>query len=279
MKTACIFPGQGSQKLGMGEELFNIYPQLVKMANEILGYSIDELCLKDPEQKLNNTEYTQPALYTVNALSYLKYIESGKAPLYLAGHSLGEYNALVAAGVLTFEEGLRLVSLRGKLMSEASNGSMAAVIGLDKKNLKNIINTNFPGIEIANYNSYTQNVIAGPTRLINDCEKKFDNMKVNYLKLNVSGAFHSSYMQPVQEKFDNLLSKIEFKEPCIPILSNYTAMTYKHQTVKENLSMHLTNPVRWVDIIENIMNNVDKIVHIGPGRVLEGLTKRIKNGQ
>src|SRR4051812_36667715 len=129
MKKAYVFPGQGSQRKGMGENLFDEFPELTKKADKILGYSIKELCLNDSDSKLNQTQYTQPALYVVNALSYQKKIkDEGKQPDYLAGHSLGEYNALQAAGIFSFEDGLKLVKKRGELMSQAKNGGMAAIL-------------------------------------------------------------------------------------------------------------------------------------------------------
>jgi len=247
MRSACVFPGQGAQSLGMGEKLFSLYPELVERAHAILGYSIVDLCLKDTNHVLNNTEYTQPALFFVNALSYLEYTKKFQAPIYLAGHSLGEYNALVAAGVLTIEEGLKIVAIRGKLMSEATNGSMAAIIGLSREKLFTTIETNFPELEISNYNSYTQNVISGPTNLVESSERLFCDMGAKYIKLNVSGAFHSSYMIPVQKKFNNFLERVKFNKPLISIISNYTTAVYNIENLRENLSMYLVSSVKWLE--------------------------------
>lgn len=279
MKTACVFPGQGSQKLGMGKELFEKYPEVVRKADEILGYSIVELCLEDPSHLLDNTRYTQPALFVINALSYLDYITTNPVPEYLAGHSLGEYNALAAAGMLTFEEGLRLVSIRGKLMSEVAGGAMAAIIGVKREQIEEVLENRFPGIEIANYNSYLQNVISGPAEIIEKAEPVFENLHIRFIKLNVSGAFHSSYMESAKRAFDVFLEQIHFETPQIPVLSNYTAQPYHIENVKKNLSMQLISPVRWLDIMEILLNETNQVVQTGPGRVLKGLTKSIMKGQ
>lgn len=279
MKTACVFPGQGSQTVGMGEDLFQKYPEYVKTADEILGYSIAGLCLKDEHQALSNTEYAQPALFVVNALSYLDYLDANPAPAYLAGHSLGEYNALMASGILSFEEGLELVAIRGKLMSRIAGGAMAAVIGTGRKELQNILDEHSMEVEIANYNSYLQNVISGPTEKIAECEKLLKEQKLKYMKLNVSGAFHSKYMEPVKEEFDVALSKMHLKAPKITVLSNYTGLPFTEDNVRTNLSMQLVSPVKWLDIVETLLKETDEIIQIGPGAVLDNLTKRIKKGK
>lgn len=279
MKAACVFPGQGSQKLGMGKDLFDKFPELVKLADEVLGYSITELCLEDKLKVLSNTRYTQPALFVINAMSYLDYISMNPAPGYVAGHSLGEYNALVASGIITFEEGLKLVSIRGRLMSEAVDGAMAAVIGMTRKQLEDVLKRQFLEIEIANYNSYLQNVISGPKDIIDKSENTFKNLNARFIKLNVSGAFHSRYMESAKKNFDVALSKTNFKTPQITVLSNYSALPYNITDIKENLSMQLISPVKWLDIMELLLKEADQVIQIGPGRVLNGLTKCIMKGQ
>src|SRR5437762_401122 len=161
--TVFLFPGQGSQRKGMGNTLFDEFKEAIASADEILGYSIKELCLHDPHQQLGKTQFTQPALYVVNALSYLKKMkETGQAPDYVAGHSLGEYSALFAAGAFDFETGLRLVKKRGELMSQAIGGGMAAVIGFTLEQVDQVLKEcGLTGIDIANYNTPTQIVIAG----------------------------------------------------------------------------------------------------------------------
>ncbi|MEO0443728.1 MAG: ACP S-malonyltransferase, partial [Pseudomonadota bacterium] len=162
-QTVWFFPGQGSQYKGMGgEELFNAFPQLVNQADEILGYSIADLCLRDPEGKLGQTEFSQPALFVVNALMFNKEKGSGVLPDYLAGHSLGEYNTLYAAGCFDFQTGLRLVKRRGELMGQAKNGGMAAVIGLPEEKVVGLLNdSGCRNLDIANVNSSKQVVVSG----------------------------------------------------------------------------------------------------------------------
>ncbi len=205
-----LFPGQGSQKLGMGKELFGKYPQFMKQADGILGYSIEELCLNGTQEQLNQTQYTQPALYTVEALSYLSRCEiTGEKPDYIAGHSLGEFAALFAANVYDFDEGLYLVAKRGELMAQATGGGMAAVIGLTLSQVTDVIARNrLKEIEIANLNSETQIIIAGPCDSIVKTEEVFRREKdlIKYVPLKVSGAFHSSYMQKARDQFYQVLA-------------------------------------------------------------------------
>ena len=162
MKTY-LFPGQGSQHIGMGENLFDAFPDITETADAILGYSIKELCLQDPKQQLGQTQYTQPALYVVNALAYRQKLnETNESPDFVAGHSLGEYNALESAGVISFEDGLKLVQKRGALMSTAPKGTMAAIIGLTADKIDDILTNNtLTAIDIANYNAHNQTIISG----------------------------------------------------------------------------------------------------------------------
>ena len=178
--TTYVFPGQGSQARGMGKDLFSAFPNEINAANQILGYPIDKLCLEDSQDQLNKTNYTQPALYVVNALSFLKKMqETGTKPDYVAGHSLGEYNALFAAGVFDFETGLRLVQKRGELMSQANGGGMAATVGLKHDNIETLLQKgNLETVSIANYNSYTQIVISGPKELQSKHRNLFLNRRV-----------------------------------------------------------------------------------------------------
>lgn len=158
-----MFPGQGSQKKGMGGELFDEFDTLTKKADDILGYSIKELCLQDPRRELNDTQFTQPALYVVNAFSFLKKIrETGNKPDFVIGHSLGEFNALLAANCFDFEDGLRIVQKRGELMSKARNGSMAAIVNGTRQQIEDILSSNnLTNIDFANYNTHSQFVISG----------------------------------------------------------------------------------------------------------------------
>jgi len=179
MKTY-IFPGQGSQSKGMGGELFDEYSELIEKADKILGYSVKSLCLEDPDKVLGNTQFTQPALYVVNALSYYKKIEQeGAKPDYVAGHSLGEFNALLAAECFDFEAGLKLVKKRGELMSQAPEGAMAAILNTTEAEILRILEeNNLTGIDLANYNTQSQIVISGSKEDIAKSQKHFQQGKV-----------------------------------------------------------------------------------------------------
>lgn len=278
---ACVFPGQGSQFKGMGAELFDKFKRLTEDADNILGYSIKELCLKDPNNLLNNTRYTQPALYVVNAMSYLQKIEEfGKKPDYVAGHSLGEYNALFAAGVFDFATGLKLVKKRGELMSKVKDGAMAAVIGLEIEQIRKVINdNNLESLDIANHNSKTQIVVAGPKNDIEKAKSYFEGAgALKYVMLNVSGAFHSRYMKEQAKKFASYLHDFRLNEFNIKVISNVTGEIYKSDDIYINIEMQMYSYVKWNDTIKYLLSRkVDEIVQIGPGRVLTSLTGRIKN--
>ena len=199
---AIMFPGQGSQEPGMGEGLFDLYPELVAQADEILGYSIKTLCLEDPAEQLSQTQYTQPALYTVNALSFLKQKQDApdQRPMFYLGHSLGEYNALFAADVFDFATGLRLVRERGALMAEARGGGMAAIIGLGAEQVASVLEKEgLSTIDIANMNTPEQTVISGLAEDINHVQDVFQAAGARLcIPLKVSGAFHSIYMKVAQ---------------------------------------------------------------------------------
>ena len=273
-----VFPGQGSQFVGMGKELFGEFRDIVEKVDNVLGYSIEKLCL-EPNDKLGLTQYTQPALYTVNALSYYAMLKQGiEKPDYVAGHSLGEYNALLAADVFDFETGLRLVKKRGELMSNASGGGMAAVIGLEEEEVRNILDSeHLDTIDMANLNSPYQIVISGPAEDILRAKNIFLKHKtVMYSILKVSGAFHSRYMKSAADEFKEYLDQFKFYDPKIKIISNYTARPYKSGKIKDNLYYQIFNGVRWTESICYLMGKkADDIIQVGPGRVVSGLVKKI----
>lgn len=278
---AFVFPGQGSQRKGMGQELFGEFQDLTAAADKILGYSIERLCREDPDLQLNNTQFAQPALYVVSALSYLRKVkETGKTPDYVAGHSLGEYSALFAAGCFDFETGLRIVKKRGELMSRAVGGGMAAVIGLTGELVAAALKENeLSDIDIANYNSPLQVVISGPKSAIDSAKKMFEsrpNVKM-VVPLQTSGAFHSRYMENAQKQFSAFLEGVAFSRLTVPVLSNVNARPYKQEDIKQNLIAQITNPVQWTQCVEYLLS-VGKMEfeEIGPGRVLTGLIQRIK---
>jgi len=280
--TAYIFPGQGSQCKGMGGSLFDEFPEMVEKTDAVLGYSIKTLCLEDPQQQLNQTQYTQPALYVVNTLSYLKKQMMGQSPDIVAGHSLGEYNALLAANVFDFETGLKLVKRRGELMSQANGGGMAAVVGLKTSQIESSLQqSGLANITIANYNSHTQMVLSGPKYEIDSTQPLFENAgAILFMPLKVSGAFHSAYMQPAQQQFESYLKQFHFSAPTIPVIANLHAKPYQTSDIILNLANQITQPVRWTAIIEHLLTQGESTFEeIGPGQVLTGLIRRIRIGQ
>jgi malonyl CoA-acyl carrier protein transacylase len=277
-----LFPGQGSQIPGMGDDLFDIFPEYTKQADTILGYSLRELCLEDKKNQLQNTQYTQPALFVVNALTYLKRLEETKQkPDYVAGHSLGEYNALFAAQVFDFTTGLELVKKRGELMSLAKDGAMAAIIGLSHEEITNALKEDeFSAITIANYNSYQQFVISGSRADIEKAQRTWAPKKIHFITLPVGGAFHSPFMQEAQQVFSDFVKNFKFATPCLPVIANINAKPYHPAITQINLVNQITDPVRWIETIEFLQSKPDmEFQEIGPGKVLSGLVNRIKNKQ
>lgn len=279
MKTY-MFPGQGSQARGMGGDLFDAFPELTAKADAVLGYSIKELCLEDPRRELGKTQFTQPALYVVNALSYYKKIQdTGETPDYLAGHSLGEFNALLAAECFDFETGLKLVKKRGELMSEATQGAMAAIVNATRDQIEALLKEKgLVNVDIANYNTPLQIVISGPTADIAACQEIFQFDRVMYVPLNTSGAFHSRLMIPAKQKFEAFLKKRKFSKPKIPVIANLTAKPYPNGAVVEYLSKQISSTVLWSDTVHHLMSLSDamEFVEIGHGDVLAKMIVKIK---
>ncbi len=281
--TVYLFPGQGSQKVGMGGELFRRFADLTSKADAILGYSIEDQCLKDPQGRLGQTQFTQPALFVVNALSYhLKLEETqGVKPQYVAGHSLGEYSALYAAGVFDFETGLKLVIKRGALMSGVTGGAMAAIIGKKADELQSLLKSSqLTAVDIANLNTYLQIVISGPREEILRAEKPLKDAGAMFFPLNVSGAFHSRYMTPVAEEFGRFLESFVFQAPQIPVIANLTARPYELADIKRNLVDQMNHSVRWCESIEYLLGRGESdFLEVGPGAVLKGMMNKIKAKQ
>lgn len=279
-KKAYLFPGQGSQVVGMGQELFDEFPELTQEADEVLGYSIKELCLEDKEDVLGITKYTQPALYVVNILEYLKRVkETGEKPDYVAGHSLGEYCALYAAGVFDFKTGLKIVKKRAELMNEAHGGGMAAVIGLTEEKITEIMKKeHLSAIDIANLNTEKQIAISGIAQDIANAKPIFEkNGARAYVILKVSGAFHSRYMEIALEEFGDYITQFEYKSPEIPVISNYTARPYKSADIVDNMKLQMVSTVKWCESMCYLMGKgVEEFIQIGPGDVISGMIKRIK---
>lgn len=277
--TTYLFPGQGSQHKGMGAKLFDVYPELLGCADEILGYSIKDLCLNNPDNKLHQTQYTQPALFVVNALYFQHRLEKTKAlPNFAAGHSLGEYNALQAAGAVTFENGLRLVQKRGDLMSKVPPGGMAAVVGLDRNTVRELLDTTtLADIDIANINAPEQIVISGPRDRIHSCADVFEKKGARYIPLNVSGAFHSRYMRDAQQEFATFLKDFSFEGFLFPVIANATAREYEPGAISSTLAKQITHPVLWTDSMTYLTRlGQREFKELGDGQVLSNLLVKIQ---
>lgn len=285
-KTAWVFPGQGSQFVGMGKDLYTSFKSARAVfleADEAIGFSLSKMCFEGPEDELQLTINTQPALLTIS-YACLKAIEelndgSFPAPDYVAGHSLGEYTALAAAGVLDFRTAVKLARERGRLMHEAgqlSPGAMAAVIGLDADILAGICEKY--STVIANYNSPGQLGISGAVENIaRASEAARESGASRVIPLQVSGAFHSPLMKPARDGLIKILASLKLNSPRIPIVANTTAqpLTTSDQ-VKQELTDQLCSGVRWQQSVEYMAEQgVTSFIEIGPGRVLSGLIKRI----
>jgi malonyl CoA-acyl carrier protein transacylase len=283
---AFVFPGQGSQKRGMGAGLFDEvsqYAEVEKDVDAILGYSLRKLCLEDPDNRLKETQFTQPCLYAVNALHYYKAVNLGARPDYLAGHSLGEYNALLAAGVFDFLTGLRLAQRRGELMSRAKDGGMAAVIGLGAGMVAKVIEENgLTSIDVANFNSPSQTVVSGPVEGIRRAGPIFEKGGARlYMPLQVSAAFHSRYMADAGKAFADFLAPMSFAAPKIPVVANATAQVYPtdraSESVKSLLVKQITHSVQWTQSIRFLISRgVTQFSEMGPGNVLTRTTQQIQ---
>lgn len=283
MKTF-VFPGQGSQAKGMGGELFERYPDRVRQADAVLGYSIRQLCLDDPDDQLGRTQFTQPALYVVNALSYFARIDDGAAPPdFLAGHSLGEFDALMAAGCYDFETGLKLVKKRGALMGQVSGGAMAAVLNASKEQIEALLAEHgLDDVGLANYNTPSQIVISGPAEQLAKAEPLFRQGKMRFYPLNTSGAFHSKFMLPAREKFAKYLKTFKLAAPKIPVISNVTAREYEAGELAQTLSAQIASTVRWSESVQYLLELAAErgeemtFEEIGHGDVLTRLVQTIK---
>lgn len=253
---AFMFPGQGAQRLGMGRDLFSRFKDQAGQADDILGYSVAQLCQDGPIEKLSLTRFTQPALYVVNSLKYLSSLdEDATTADILLGHSVSEYVALFAAGVLDFESGLRLVAKRGALMAEARGGGMAAVLGLEAETIKDLLQAkNLKDIFPANFNTPKQIVISGRKDAIVEAEDLFLEAGATYYKvLPVSGAFHTPFMQDAKDRFAELAKDVDFSTQQIPVISNVTARPHVDEEIRARMVEQITAPVRWSDSLRYLM--------------------------
>ncbi|UJR87251.1 MULTISPECIES: ACP S-malonyltransferase [Sandaracinus] len=278
---AVVFAGQGSQRRGMGAALFEELPYLTARAEEVLGWSVRELCVSGSDHDLARTEYTQPALYVVQALAWLSRLERGsELPRFAAGHSLGEYAALFAAGVFDFETGLALVKRRGELMGRAAGGAMAAVVGLPVEEVERVLASSHElGIEIANLNSPRQVVLAGTPDALERARAPFEHAGAQWVRLAVGAAFHSSHMESAAREFAAALHAITMRPPRFPVLSNLTARPHEHDP-RPALAAQIRATVRWTECVEHLVaQGVTEFEELGEGKVLTGLLRQIRRGQ
>jgi malonyl CoA-acyl carrier protein transacylase len=277
---AYLFPGQGSQRVGMGEGLFDAFPEITAAADAILGYSIKALCLEDRHRELGKTQFTQPALYVVNALTHRRRArETSEQANFAAGHSLGEYNALEYAGALSFEDGLRLVKKRGELMASAPKGTMAAIIGSTADKVAAILTKGgLTSLDVANYNAPNQVILSGPEADIGSAQAIFEANQAMFVPLNVSGAFHSRYMQEARDAFAAFVAGFSFSAPKVPVIANFSGKPYESGAIAQTLTDQITQPVRWVDGMHYLLEQgVEDFVELGPGDVLTKLAKSIRS--
>lgn len=286
--TAWVLPGQGSQTVGMGKALYDYYPAvqaLYKEADAALGYSLSGLCFNGPAEELQETSNAQPALLLTEIAHLtalrLRYPGDFESAQFVAGHSLGEYSALVAAGALDFEDALMLVAERGKLMQEAGATvgqptGMSALIGLSDDAVAEVCRD--AGVDLANINAPGQVVISGPQDALNKAAELARAAGARrVLPLQVSAAFHSRWMRPMSQKFATHLGETPFSEPQIPVVANVTARPAPNALdIRRLLEMQTYSPVRWVESVQYMVEEgVMTFVEIGPGKVLTGLVKRI----
>jgi len=280
---AYVFPGQGAQFSGMGLDLYNqsdIAKELFDSANSILGFKITEIMFNGSANDLKQTKVTQPAIF-LHSVILAKMLGDNFKPQMVAGHSLGEFSALVSTGVISFEDGLKLVSKRATAMQKACDiqkSTMAAVLGLEDSIVEKVCDSVDGVVVAANYNCPGQLVISGEINAINEaCEKLKENGARRALVLPVGGAFHSPLMSPAKEELEKAIKNTIFHKPSCPIYQNVTASAVMDENeIKNNLISQLTSPVRWTHTIQQMVEDgASEFIEVGPGKVLQGLVKKI----
>lgn len=283
MKTAYIFPGQGAQFVGMGQDLYNHNEEskaLFEKANDILGFRITDIMFNGTDEDLKQTNVTQPAIF-LHSVILAKALGDKFQPAMVAGHSLGEFSALVAAGALSFEDGLKLVSQRANAMQKACElqpSTMAAILGLDDETVEKICAQVEEVVVAANYNCPGQLVISGSIEGIDKaCALLTEAGAKRALKLNVGGAFHSPLMEPAKVELQAAIEATAIQSPICPIYQNVDAKAYTDpQEIKANLIAQLTGAVRWTQTVQNMLaDGAEAFVEVGPGNVLQGLVKKV----
>jgi len=282
---AYVFPGQGAQFVGMGKDLFegsSLAKELFNKANNILGFNITEVMFEGTDEELRQTRVTQPAIF-LHSVILSRVLGDAFRPDLVAGHSLGEFSALVANKVLTFEDGLKLVAKRASAMQKACElapSTMAAVLGMEDADVEKVLSLIKDEIVVpANFNSPGQLVISGSIKGIEmACEKLTEAGAKKTVILNVSGAFHSPFMQPAAEELSNAIKTTKFNKGICPVYQNVTGQgVTDSEIIKKNLIAQLTSPVRWSQTVKNmIASGVTQFIEVGPGSVLQGLIKKVK---
>lgn len=282
-KKAYVFPGQGAQFIGMGKDLYDQGGKMkarFEQANEVLGFDITSIMFSGTDEELKQTKVTQPAIY-LHSTILAEALGSAFQADMVAGHSLGEISALCAAGVLSFEDGLKIVSVRAQAMQkacEAEPSTMAAILGLDDKVVEGICESIEGVVVAANYNCPGQLVISGSVAAIDEaCEKLTEAGARRAMKLAVGGAFHSPLMESAREELAAVIEATEFKAGVCPVYQNVSAKAETDpQTIKANLITQLTSPVRWTQTMQSmIADGAEEVIEVGPGKVLQGLFKKI----
>ncbi len=281
--NAYVFPGQGAQFPGMGKELYEkhtVAQEMFNLANEILGFGITDLMFRGTEEDLRQTGVTQPAIF-LHSVILAKVMGDDFKPQMVAGHSLGEFSALVSAGALSFEDGLRLVHARAKAMQkacEAAPSTMAAVLGLDDKVVEETCREFDEVVVPANFNAPGQIVISGSIEGIEKAIEKFSRMGAKrVMKLRVGGAFHSPLMEPARKELGEAIMNTTFNAPVCPVYQNVSAEAVSEPSlIKENLFDQLTSPVKWTQTVKNMLRDgATSFTEVGPGNVLQGLIKKV----
>ena len=285
LRMAFVFPGQGSQNPGMGKDLAENFPvarQVFEEADDALGFAISRLCFEGPAEDLQLTENTQPAILTVSVAAFRAIQEAGiESPAFVAGHSLGEYSALVAAGALSLTDAVRTVRARGQYMQEAvpvGTGAMAAVLGGEPSDIERICEEarRDQVCSIANFNSPNQAVIAGSTEAVDRAIELLSGVAKRVIKLKVSAPFHCLLMKPAQDRLAADLERLNFNEPAVPVVTNVDVRpTTAPAELRDALVRQVSAPVRWLESMQLLMQQgVDTFVEAGPGKVLSGLTRQ-----